>query len=283
MSVISAITTCKGRLEHLKRTLPTAVGQPGMSHVLVDWSCPQGAGDWARQEYGDKVRVVKVPGQASFNPSASRNVGAQRADGRWLMFRDADISLASSFAERVIPLLAKGFFYVPKRDLQGPWAGVVVMSRADYLAVGGYDDVMQGWGYEDKDMYTRLQLAGVKVRLFPEELIGWIDHDNAMRVQYYDVKHRDVSRLINTLYSMAKNDLWNARHPGKTVIDHGFRRALYAQIHRLMPQLLRSRGSKVVKIAFPPSAGGPDFPALEYVVDTERGLITRAQARVRAP
>ncbi len=38
----SIITTCKGRLEHLKQTLPAMLAQKDSEVIVVDYSCPHG-------------------------------------------------------------------------------------------------------------------------------------------------------------------------------------------------------------------------------------------------
>ena len=40
----SIVTTCKGRLEHLQRSLPSFAAQSGAEVVVVDYDCPDGTG-----------------------------------------------------------------------------------------------------------------------------------------------------------------------------------------------------------------------------------------------
>src|SRR5690349_8864227 len=96
---ITYITTCKGRLGHLKETLPRAVAQ-GLKCIVVDYSCPESSGAWVESNFPD-VTVVRVEGQAGFSAAKARNAGAAVADTPWLAFVDADIVLAPRFAELV--------------------------------------------------------------------------------------------------------------------------------------------------------------------------------------
>ena len=104
MPLVSYISTCMGRLEHLRRALPTWLAQPDSEVVVVDWSCPDGSGDWVKAHHA-QAGVVRVPGRAHFNLAAARNAGAARASGRWLCFVDADVLLDPGFSVLVHPLL----------------------------------------------------------------------------------------------------------------------------------------------------------------------------------
>ncbi len=57
------------------------------------------------------------------------------------------------------------------------------MRKADYTAVEGYDEVVDGYGAEDQDFYFRLTLAGLIEEALDFGLIAKIiHHDNATRV-----------------------------------------------------------------------------------------------------
>jgi glycosyltransferase involved in cell wall biosynthesis len=237
------ITTCMGRLAHLQRTLPGALAQVRATHIVVDFSCPQGAGDWVERDH-PQVRVVRVAGRQHFNMSEARNAGAAAAQAAWLFFRDADVEVAPGFAAQLLPLLRPCGFYVAVPDALGPLAGAVVCARADLERAGGYDEVMQGWGYEDADLYRRLAQAGLEKRLFPTRLVRAIEHDDAARVANFATKHREISRMTNALYGLAK--LRVGAVSGRA-LELEARRALYRDVSKLMPVLLRDRRRKTVR------------------------------------
>jgi hypothetical protein len=254
-----------GRLAHLQLTLPTAVNQPGAEHIVVDYSCPERAGDWVERNF-PQVRVVRVPGRKSFNVSAARNAGAAAARASWLFFRDADVAVAPGFAAEVLPLLREGGHYRSRLKAIGPLAGALICAREEYIRVGGYDDAMEGWGYEDVDMYARLRLAGSEARVFPERLLSALNHDDASRVANYDLKHRELSRVVNKLYSLAKLELGaKAGRP----LNEASRRALYADVRRILPALLRDRKKKAVRI------GAPGGGQVSFTFDPATGEIER--------
>ena len=164
MSQLTYITTCKGRLAHLQQSLPRAVGQ-GIPCVVVDYSCPEGAANWVEANF-PQVAVIRVEGEAEFNASRARNLGAAAARTPWLGFFDADILLDPTFAKMIAPKLTSGQFYRASPLTRQTW-GSIVCAREDFGAAGGYDETYAGWGGEDDDLIRALLMLGkrpVRVR-----------------------------------------------------------------------------------------------------------------------
>ena len=203
---LAYVTTCMGRLEHLQRSLPRIVGQPGVSCVVVDYSCPDGAGDWVERHHHG-VKVVRIPGETRFNLSRARNAGAAAAGGaEWLGFFDADILLDESFASKVVPSLRRGAYYRSSAATLQTW-GSIICHRDDFHAIGGYDENYEGWGGEDDDLVWRFTARGSAASTFPGELVEAIDHSDEMRTRFHEVKDWRVQLRINTLYRTVKFDL----------------------------------------------------------------------------
>ncbi len=119
MAELCFVTTCMGRLAALKQTLGPMLDQPGSSGVVVvDYSCPDGAGAWVEASY-PRARVVRMPGRSRFNASAARNIGARHSDADWICFVDSDVVLDPGFAAAVLPALAPGGFYRARSDDPG--------------------------------------------------------------------------------------------------------------------------------------------------------------------
>ncbi len=210
MSALCFVTSCMGRLRALRQTLGSVDAQLDSTVVVVDYSCPEGSGDWVESAYPG-VRVVRESGQTRYNHSRSRNLGARAATDQWLCFCDADILFAPTFAAAVVPMLHRGHYYRPDPlDDLGIW-GTFVCHRADFERVGGYDEVYQGWGDEDMDLYDALEMAGVKRQNFSASLLRHLPHDDAERVRFYDNKNRWLNCSINRLYRVMKSHLIRVR------------------------------------------------------------------------
>jgi len=205
LPAISVVTTCKGRLEHLRQTLPLALAQPFAEAVVVDFDCPDGAGDWVARTY-PSVKLVRVTGEPRFQPARARNLGAAAATSPWLLFLDADIQLAPGFLAQAAPLLTPGVFVRANPRLQQQW-GTIFVSRADFEALEGYDEVFENWSGEDTDLLERLRIAGVREDFYDGALAIPIPHDDALRVRHHHIEDVGLSGLQNGLYRTAKLDL----------------------------------------------------------------------------
>jgi len=212
----SIITTCKGRLEHLKQTLPRMPEQGAAEVIVVDYSCPDGTGDWVREHFPE-VRVVKLEGEEGFSNWRGRNAGAAVATSDLVLFCDADTILAPGAGEaiaRELPPRSFGFFKrgatqrfnkarlrLGSNQLRGFHA---IPLRA-FRNLGGYDEVLRGWGAGgDTDLEDRMGMAGLKGHALEPSLVEEvIQHDNADRTRHH-VDSIRVSYCSGLLYRRAK-------------------------------------------------------------------------------
>jgi glycosyltransferase involved in cell wall biosynthesis len=201
----SIITTCKGRLQHLQRSLPTFLAQPDAEVVVVDYDCPQGTGNWVRTHF-PAARVERVSHAPIFNLSRARNIGARAARAPWLVFCDADNVLSDAFTPALAAYLAPNVFVRPYRETgQGAIAVPFPLAceAGVYWTVGGFDDAIEGWGAEDWEFVERLLRHGVEQRVFPVSLVSILDHDDSERTRFYE-DAMQVSRLISHYYAQIK-------------------------------------------------------------------------------
>ncbi len=226
--LVSFITTCKGRLAHLRQTLPRLAAQPDAEVIVVDYDCPDGAGDWVAAHF-PAVRVVRVRNSPVFNVAHARNLGGRAARGRWLAFVDADILLTEDFCRQIAPQLKPGGFY-PMGSAGPQGFGSQLCERTDWLAVEGYDEVIGGWGAEDRDFYLRLAILGRAERPVPAGYARALDHPDGDRTRFYTEKDRLMSQRVNALYVQIKHDL--ARQLGLISPPPEACRAIYAEVLR---------------------------------------------------
>jgi len=228
MSEITFITTCKSRLDFLRRSLPLMAAQPGAEVVVVDYDCPEGTAKWVNEHF-PQVRLVSVRNAPVFNVSRARNLGAQAAAGRWLCFIDADVLLDGQFVQRALPALRNGGFYVLTKE-RSPAQGSVLCLREDCMIIGGYDETLEGYGMEDFDFYVRLEALGRQRRVLPTHGVKVIDHGSDLRTRCYEIKDRWLNRQINALYVQIKSDL--ARQIGVLNLAPTLKQHVYDEVRR---------------------------------------------------
>jgi len=230
-ATLSLITTCKGRLDHLRQSLPRMAAQPGTETVVVDYDCPDGTGEWVARHY-PQVRLVQVKGVDGFNASHARNIGARAATAPWLGFFDADVLLAERFSASVLPALRTGNYYRASPVTLQTW-GSIICHRDDFFRINGYDEAYVGWGGEDDDLLAMLALHRITGYGYPATLLDEVDHGDERRTQFAAVKSRWLQSRINQVYLHAKLDLIRLHGIPPTVQES---RLIFAEIERMVLQ-----------------------------------------------
>ena len=195
---ISFCTVCMGRLDHLQQTLPKNMADnadyPDLEFALLDYHSPDGLEDWVKtemREHLDSGRLVyyRTTEPEHFHSAHARNAVFRLATGELLCNIDADQYAGRGFAEYVDGEFSDGdrSFLIPDVDgRHGKCApdvvGRVCVRRADFLRIGGYDEAMSIYGWEDVDLYSRLQRSGLTPKLLlNDEFLSYIAHPNYRR------------------------------------------------------------------------------------------------------
>ncbi|HUZ12223.1 MAG TPA: glycosyltransferase family 2 protein [Caulobacteraceae bacterium] len=225
---MSAVVPCKGRLAHLKITLPLLMALPLREVVVVDYDCPEGTGDWVQTTF-PAARLVRVANQPGFSISVARNLGARVTTAPWIFFVDADTKVFPGLWDEIAPRLAPGAFFVAEPRLFDLW-GTFVTARTDFDALGGFDEIFQGWGGEDADFLERLVILGRRPLRFDARLAEAIQHSDELRMRHHQNRDRQLSGLVNDTYRMIKNDLARQGAP----LDEAMRLRLYGEVRESM-------------------------------------------------
>jgi glycosyltransferase involved in cell wall biosynthesis len=235
------VTTCKGRLAHLKLALPRMAAQAD-ELIVVDYSCPQRTGDYVRGNF-PSAEVVSVAGETYFSNWKARNAGASAATADVLVFVDADTVLSENAIAALseqLPDPAYGFIPAPNAQsfntsgrplAMNQLSGFLAVPAAEFRRVGGYDEMFEGYASgADVDLRTRLNLAGLTAfALQPSLVEKVIEHDAASRVQNHDMPIA-TSYAAGLLYRKAKRAILKIK--GALELDPDERRALYAAAMR---------------------------------------------------
>ena len=228
MAKYTIITTCKGRLDYLLRTLPSYVAQDDTQVVVVDYDCPQKTADIVLERFTG-VTVKRVSDQPKFNASHARNLGASIATGQILIFVDCDIVLRDDFTTQLAKFPADhyGEFFGPN-DVRGS----CVVSASAFHRVSGYDEVIMGYGGEDLDLYGRLRLSGLTAHaLDMDYIVEIIPNSIQERINFSDAG-RKLGFARGSVYRELKLIL--LRLENRLELDIRLRRELWKNIDALV-------------------------------------------------
>jgi glycosyltransferase involved in cell wall biosynthesis len=186
-----------GRLHHLKETFIASIEQnrdyPNVEFVLLDYNSADGLRDWARDTLTPYIEAgivtyYRTTQPKCFHHSHSRNLSLRLATGVIVCNLDADNRAGEDFAfyanERVTE---KRFLRALHREGKDSGvAGRTAMLRERVLEVGGYDEGYRGWGYEDTDLYARLERHGVAFDDIDDAYLWFISHEWEERTENLD-------------------------------------------------------------------------------------------------
>ena len=169
---ISIVTTCMGRLEDLRQTLPKNIEDNSdyedIEFVIVDYNCPNGTGKWVKDNFYDMIKEGKMiycrtEEPKKYSMSHSRNIGFRIATGQIINSVDADSFTKEGFASYVNKLAneqpRKAIFGKGKRMLRGRLG----FYKDEFVKqLGGYDEILGEIGYGSEDHETGLKLVRTK-------------------------------------------------------------------------------------------------------------------------
>ena len=185
---IGLVTCVRDREENLVRTLPTWLALPKIDEVLiVDWTSRVPVSDaLARAGIEDpRLRIVRVEGEPRWILSHAFNLGFRMSRGQLVMKVDADIELSPDVLE-ANPVPEGSFVAGDWRAVEDPHQshlnGTVFVRRPDLASVGGYNEYLTTYGYDDNDLYQRLVDRGLERRLLDARSAHHLPHDDDTRV-----------------------------------------------------------------------------------------------------
>lgn len=202
---ISIIIPCKGRLSHLRECLPNVLSQTyqDLQIIVIDFACPEKTKKNIAKGFGKDLRLECHRANVGnhWNLSESRNMGFAYSLGDRLLFLDADTILKPTFIEMAVKQLNESTFVTGL--IEPPWngCGCLFVNRYDFKKVRGYNEALTGWGYEDIDMYKRLEGIGLKRNSFDYTLIENIPHEDDTRNAYHNNKDKYQTLAENVLIS----------------------------------------------------------------------------------
>ncbi len=178
-SSISIVTVCMNRLKHLQRSAPLVSAWPyHQTHIIVDWSSDIPI---KREDLPDdsRIQLVRVDGESLWNPSLAYNFSISLVKTRFVIRMDADCWPCLDL--NPYTLLSKNCVWGGSGG-EGRY-GQFLMPLETFWLVGGFNEYMSGWGFEDKDLRFRLKFQHqIVLDEFKNSLIGVLHHSNAERM-----------------------------------------------------------------------------------------------------
>ncbi|HEX5108650.1 MAG TPA: glycosyltransferase [Vicinamibacterales bacterium] len=217
---VAIIVRVLDRANELRISLPSLLAQdyPNYHVVIVDHSSEDGLAAVLESSRSQRLRVVRCPRPEHFNRSRAANIGVRYSSSDLLFFLDTGIAFAN---ERHLSAIVAahtssgeidfGHYARWRAGCGFPALGPAESSAADrrvysecechglhllvgrdiFQRLGGLNEALHDWGYEDTDLSTRLELCGygrIPIRDLVEQ-----KHADDLRIRFHREKSKERS------------------------------------------------------------------------------------------
>jgi hypothetical protein len=198
-------TTCKGRTQHLARTLPRNLADnPRARFVVLDYCDPGELLSYLRGSHladieSGRLAVYSMREEGSFRMAHAKNMAHRLGmleGGELLCNLDADNYTGLGFDDYLLEHFSRepgGFMWArmvkePEGRLPRGISGRICVTAKQFLNVGGYDERYSVWGPDDKDFHFRLERLSYSSFEIDQRFLRAIMHTDKMRFKDYSEK-----------------------------------------------------------------------------------------------
>ena len=220
---VSLVAVCMGRPDTLRKTAQAWLNVRDVDEViLVDWSSKQPLEPVVRSlPQGQRIKVIRVEGEPAWVLSRAYNLAVNASNHENIIRTDCDYRLEPNFVEAHRALMnsdkqskaaeqmtskdakGRGFYYSgnynnARNENEVHLNGAVFIRRKDFVDIGGYDERIQTYGWDDEDLYNRLGAHGLQKQNISYDHVSHVKHGDGARAQS-GVKFAGVEIDLNSL------------------------------------------------------------------------------------
>jgi hypothetical protein len=180
----SVFTGCKDRNDNLVQALPSWLAHDEVGEVvIVDWSSKTEVADSIANVRDERVKIIRVSGEAHWAYSLPFNLAAKHTSKEYLLRLDSDVVLKEGFFQ-AHELNYAGYMTGNDQD-DTSLTGMLCVHRDHFFAVNGYNEFMRSYGWEDYDIFGRLELErNLRHSFFSSGTAYHIPHSNEERTRH---------------------------------------------------------------------------------------------------
>lgn len=229
---ISVVCAVKNRSLPLRYSIPSWLSHPNVCQlILVDW-CSDVPVHLQLKEADipgwpdSRVSVVRIEQQPVWNLARAYNLGLRFVVGECIFKADADIVMVGDIVERK-PTPGETF-------LAGNWAnarnrnetflnGSLLIATNDMLSVGGYDERVDRYGWDDDDLYQRLRNRNLRRIGFKHGVLFHLPHSDRSRIAHQTTVSNNPKESVQVQRILAEHRKpWSATSVGMNYRIIGF-------------------------------------------------------------
>jgi len=197
---ITVVVGVRDRQEHLMRVLPGWLKFSEINEIIiVDWSslepivntlstAAQSSPSISAVVKDPRVRVIRAEGQKHWVLSLACNLGLRLARYDKILKVDAETEMLDMFFSK--HELREGTFFagnwrLAHNENEEHLNGLLYAYAADLASIGGYDERIQSYGWDDSDLHQRLEkVRGLQRMDLSPEYVAHTVHEDVMRTAH---------------------------------------------------------------------------------------------------
>jgi len=192
--LISLCIPCHNRASDLAHTIRNLIrcinNSPPAEIALLDYASTDDTQGIYREHINNRLAQGNIPtfhrydGRDHYHMAHAWNLAVKASSGRYIVIMGADAIPTSQYLVEVRKAIAAGAQW-----MRGPhYKGIVCVERDLFFRIGGYDERMEWYGCEDRDLEARLWRSGAQFGILPDDLVHTIKTPNSLKVKGYRLK-----------------------------------------------------------------------------------------------
>ncbi len=197
----SIVTPNRNRVQILAEVVPSWQRAPLVQDiVVVDFGSDVPI---THAHFSDpaKIKIVRVANPDDWRIGLAINIGVDHAACDDICKLDSDIEIQD--AARLAAMPPRSTFF--RGHYQSPVSnGQVIFAKRDWAAIGGYNEWLSGYGFDDSDFYMRLARSGIAQNHIAPGFIAErpymppVGADQRLRTAFFELQVDDKTRKIFT-------------------------------------------------------------------------------------
>ena len=175
--------------------------------IVVDWSSKVALLPDSR------MILIRIEGESYFSQAKAFNLAASFVSENQVILKlDVDYRFQTNSMTRVSPNLGE-FVTGKHNDIIRPedtyLNGLLIVRKSDFESVNGYNERLTCYGYDDDDLYVRLQSSGLKRRTINSSSgIIHLAHSDEDRTKLMKTKGETLQAGILNNQNLCKAEPW---------------------------------------------------------------------------
>lgn len=189
---ISIVTVAMNRGDHIARS-SKHISKISLhdEHVILDYASNPPI-DRQKLPKDSRVKLFRVDSHSNeWWLTQAYNMAFALADGDYIIKVDADAIITEDFVSNLVTKIDEtGADLFCSRLTRQEWSlpdglfitnGLFACKKKSLALIGGFNPYIQGWGWDELDLFSRFFLSGLTVTKIPECGVSTIDHGDELR------------------------------------------------------------------------------------------------------